>query len=257
MSEKNKGGRPSKYDDEESARIGARIRPRYKELLELIAQHRQTTVSEALELAVAQLGMSYLVDNKPMIDFVRPQDESYMIIYNSLNFDDLLDYFESGGNVIIPAFDSADEEVKKFLDKPSFLLSPFELYLREILLSGVMTGIGVSIFNISDLFSAIRENWKVGLDSKLTVNYIMAIKEFYTINPEDMMVGANNTLYDESKEYQDYNSYVDKKETEILGVLKGKLVPTFEKLNDGRYVLLAIRNWAAEFGGSHKTKPKD
>ena len=74
---KNKVGRPERYPGEEQRRLSVMIRPRYKELLELLATLRQTSVSEATEFAVANMARSYEVEGKPLLDYVRPSNESH------------------------------------------------------------------------------------------------------------------------------------------------------------------------------------
>lgn len=75
---KNKAGRPSRYKDEQTVRIGAAVRPRYREALELIAKYRNCTLSEAIEFAAAYLANNYFIEHKKAIDYVCNRDEIYI-----------------------------------------------------------------------------------------------------------------------------------------------------------------------------------
>lgn len=84
---KNKGGRPQKYPGEDPIRIGALIRPRYKEAIELVARDRGCTLGEAIEFCIAKATRDYAIDDQTILDMVRPKNEILSLLYKASFFD--------------------------------------------------------------------------------------------------------------------------------------------------------------------------
>ena len=84
MSEKNKGGRPPRYEGETPIRIGGTVRPRYKEMLEMLRRHRDTSVNEVLEFAIARASHTTVIEGKSIYEWCVSDSEIYWRIYQSI-----------------------------------------------------------------------------------------------------------------------------------------------------------------------------
>lgn len=65
--ENNKVGRPPRAKGESMQRLSVSIRGRYREALELIARHRRTSVSQALEYLIASATRDYEIDGEGVL----------------------------------------------------------------------------------------------------------------------------------------------------------------------------------------------
>lgn len=168
MNEKAKVGRPQRYEGEKNVQLSVSIRPRYRQALELIAQVRQSTLSEALELAIFKQAEELHIDNQPVIDFVRPENEILEMIYDSLDISNRETQENFRDNVFPPS-------------KPLSMFTPLERYKAKVmwdLPNGEIGGPFDSGFTYDSLSEAVTEAWKTGESAQSTYQKILAVWEY-------------------------------------------------------------------------------
>lgn len=201
---KNLGGRPPRYEGEDSIRIGAIVRPRYKHVLDLIARDREATIGETIELAIAKLASAYLIDNRPAIDYFRPENELYDSIKNCFIHDFSKENGISADSIeeLKSNLHELDSHINTQMHLPKLVLSPFQKYCLEIL-----TLIDLDKLAFSDWKSLIakpfEEAWRTGVDvdsvttmidrviieNKIT-GYLEVIDAFNRLEAEDKLIDA-------------------------------------------------------------------
>ena len=125
----SKGGRPARYGDEKPIRIGASIRPRYKEMLDIISRHRNSSMNEALEFMIAATSRYYAIDNESVFDWVVSSEPMILQLYATTIDTENLSQDEKNENL---------EQVSNYLEKqtkPLSFLNNLEKYILEILIS--------------------------------------------------------------------------------------------------------------------------
>lgn len=170
---KNKGGRPQKYPGEEPVRIGALIRPRYKQVLELVSRDRNCTLGEAIEFSLSKLASEYLIDRKPIIDYVRPAYEPKKRIYEALNLNYLLSMSDEEKKIVDENYKNAKWEL---MNAPRYIKSSLTNYLAEVFRFNLEKT--YKIFDLDLLFAAIEENWKEAISTEESMNDIYIVSNF-------------------------------------------------------------------------------
>ena len=122
---KRSRGKPKRYENEESERLSVLVRPRYKKIIETIAKARQTTISEAMEFAIAYTARNNTLEDRSFYQWVLPANE-------------IAERSERYANAILDGNDSYEENFDKFVDfydyfydKPILFRKPYESYIRD------------------------------------------------------------------------------------------------------------------------------
>lgn len=140
--------------------MSALMRPRYKKALEMLANYRQTSVSEAAEFAVAFMAQRVEVGGAPLLDYVRPPDESFN---RYLSAAVLKVNKEDGRSVDEEGTERFQKEVDEVMDTPDVLRSPAENFVASVLSFLVMIGMSSPYYFVFDKLKwAILEDWKEG-----------------------------------------------------------------------------------------------
>lgn len=179
MTDKKKVGRPERYLGEKNVQLSVTIRPRYRQAIEIIAKDRNSTLSEAVEIAISKLAretrlqQDYGDKHAPyIIDYVRNEHEPLDRIFFAYSSRHItLKYFD-----IVNIDNTYAEIMDKLNDTPGPLLSPFELHLGDIIdnFRDQLDG-----FNSIYLKEAIAEDWKEGIPSEETEINIKIVLDFY------------------------------------------------------------------------------
>lgn len=177
MSKKKRIGRPQRYDGEKNVQLSVTIRPRYRQALEIIAKERQSTLSEAVELAISKLAREMqleqdFLDLYYIIDYVRPKSEPLERLYNAIPpMAGVLHKFKKHNHK-----NAYNEIMKGLNEKPEPLLTPLESHVENVL-----AGLDNKLyyFNPTHLQEAIKEDWKEGISSIETNMNIRIVNEFY------------------------------------------------------------------------------
>lgn len=160
-------------------------------MLEIIAKDRNSTLSEAMELAISLLGRSYKIDSDKysynadftptVADYVRsqyePLDRIYASIVQEARFYEIFSDDEDDGNLSDFGYKSTHDQIMSRLkNTPAPLLSSLERY------------IGAVIHNLEEetkyfypdyLLESLEENWKEGISVSESQNQIKTAHEFY------------------------------------------------------------------------------
>lgn len=179
MTKKNRVGRPQRYEGEKNVQLSVTIRPRYRQALEIIAKDRNSTLSEAIELAISKLAQEtilqqdvYLENAPSIMDYVRSKYEPLERIkfaYLPRHF--LFEYFDNAetGNTY-------NEIMSELENTPGPLLSPYEIHLGEVIYE--LKEI-INPFSSIYLTEAIQEDWKEGIPTEVTQLNIKIVFDFY------------------------------------------------------------------------------
>lgn len=175
-------GKPPRYKGEKSTRLSVLVRPRYRQILELIAKDRDSTLSEAMEFAIVKLAESYILNGQPVINYFRANDELYEIIKDSFEYtfpaNTKIDHLEEEKfRLRFKEFYSFYEEQKNI---PEPLRSPFQNYCLEIL-DHVDAYIYIYFDWDSLLFSAFLEAWRTGVEKETVITIINQVISDYGI----------------------------------------------------------------------------
>ena len=174
--EKRKRGGQPKYPGEEQQRLSVIMRPRYKKVLEMLSAIRGTSISEAMELAIADFTRRQEVDGKPLLDYVRPANESFQR-YRYDARDSLA--FEMDGADFAEKFFIFKETLEERRNIPPSLRGQFDDFATEVL-SGLET-LGLlptQWFKWDALLDAIREDWKEGKSIDQTASTLLLAMKF-------------------------------------------------------------------------------
>lgn len=152
-----------------SVRIGARIKPEYKDALELIARDRQTSLSEVLELAIYKLADQYKIDGIKVTHYV---NDPYYLPRAIL------------GTGIYKPLTEKEKELKtlsimKHLppkNTPISLISPKERYIAEILREPLVIEARFTI-NGYALISFIVDGWEKGIPAGIRKKQIILLSD--------------------------------------------------------------------------------
>ena len=211
----NKGGRPQKYPGEDPVRIGALIRPRYKEAIELIARDRSCTLGEAIGFCVAKTARNYFIDKEPILDFIRPKYEIMFYLYSACLFDfydpkSPNESYHSINQYKTPYWSFCDQDeyialIEKIRKTPERFRSKLEDYTLSILTAdlyindsftkeffttetnatvGFMTmlnttyGMYSRYFHVEKFLIAIEEAWKEGTTKEEFLVMVCALLNF-------------------------------------------------------------------------------
>lgn len=173
---KSRAGRPERYPGEEPARISAMTRPRYKDALEILAKHRQTSLAGAAEFAIAYMGRTYEIDGKPLLDYVRPANESFQRYrYDARDHS----AFERDEADFAEKFFAFKETLEERRNVPPSLRGQFDDFATEVLSWLETLGLlPTQWFKWDALLDAIREDWKEGKSIDQTAATIMLVMKF-------------------------------------------------------------------------------
>lgn len=179
MTKKNKVGRPQRYEGEKNVQVSVTIRPRYRQALEIIAKDRQSTLSEAIELAISLLAREtklqqefYDKEAPYIIDYVRPKIEPIERLYNAIPpMIGVLYKFNKTEKT-----NTYDEIINRLYEIPDPLLTPLENHIGQTIheLNGKL-----HYFSPTYLLEAIEEDWKEGISSDITARNIEIVHDFY------------------------------------------------------------------------------
>lgn len=179
----NKGGRPRKYDGEKSIRIGALIRPRYKQAIDIIARDRGSTLGEVVELAISKLARESKLQHEHLdkeapyiIDYVRHPYEPLERIYFS---------FIPLSKIIYDLTDKTGKTpyqkiMGRLKETPEPLLSALNIHIGDVIHTLEDELDGLKGFSEPYLLEAIEEDWKEGIPVETTAENIRAVFYFYT-----------------------------------------------------------------------------
>ena len=173
---KNRVGRPERYPGEEATRLSALMRPRYKKALEMLANYRQTSVSEAAEFAVAFMAQRVEVGGAPLLDYVRPPDESFNRYLSATVLKT-----DRGDSRAVEEEDSEAyaKEIDQVLKTPNALRSPAENFVANVL--GFLPLMGTNspyYFTLEKLKWAILEDWKEGHTVEESISAIGKVDDY-------------------------------------------------------------------------------
>lgn len=183
MSEEKKRGRgkPKRYEGEESERLSVLVRPRYKRMVEMLANSRQTTISEAMEYAIASASRQYLIDEQSTYDWVLTNEDNH--------------FYES--NIYVDAILKSDTDIEKnqnymndflheYNTKPKSLITPLDNFIYNVNLrfGSHMTLMRLpfmlwQVFDIEKLHRNIKEDWKAASDIHLIGKILAIIVVFF------------------------------------------------------------------------------
>ncbi|MBP6551850.1 MAG: hypothetical protein KA221_00830 [Vitreoscilla sp.] len=178
---KRSRGKPKRYENEESERLSVLVRPRYKKIIETIAKARQTTISEAMEFAIAYTARNNTLEDRSFYQWVLPANE-------------IAERSERYANAILDGNDSYEENFDKFVDfydyfydKPILFRKPYESYIRDAVSAYEELGneLELSISHIASMFdtdkfiSAIHEDWKAAVDISTLARELIIINTLF------------------------------------------------------------------------------
>lgn len=162
----NKGGRPTKYQDEKAVRLTVMIRPRYRQMIDHIAELRKCTLSEAVELCVAQIANTIEIGDRSIYDIVVTEDEFEIGLREAS--------FSKKRSLPDPELEKAIKTFKvnqaHYENLPTELKSPkLDFYYR------IGKAIGPRIWEYFDkekMTYFLEEQWKIGIDESYIIEKI-------------------------------------------------------------------------------------
>lgn len=174
-----KTGRPKAYENENSVKMSISLRPRYRQGLELLSKIRQSSLNEALEFALADALSHQHIDEKSILDWVRPREEIIEKLLEAIVID--LDLDRSSKNLIkIRAL------IEEFKSMPQSLQGAEQVFIYKSL-DGFEKDIAL-LFDYDLLVDAIREYRKESARSSLHHELLSRIIDYaqYIIDTKNL-----------------------------------------------------------------------
>lgn len=176
--EKKRGrGKPKRYEGEESERLSVLVRPRYKKMVEKIAQVRQTTISEAMEYAIADAARNFTVEGKSIYSWVLFDSEVQENIdkYCNLILDNSSQYHDNSKKF--------RDLIEGFQSEPSSLKKPYSLYIEEVFCHYLQIKNEYNLkfshvsnmLNIDSLVNVLIEEWKSANPSQRVAEFLILL----------------------------------------------------------------------------------
>lgn len=157
--EKRKRGGQPRYPGEEQQRLSITVRPRYKKALEILAQQRRTSVSEAAEFAIAYTASKHAVNGTAVLNYVRPPEESFDRYRHALALD--------AWNLSEADWEAREKDLQEKVEQLAQALIPFPGGFEEWMLQ-VLEGVPVTSrplwhwFHWGILINAANEDYREG-----------------------------------------------------------------------------------------------
>lgn len=258
-----KVGRPKKYEGEKNVQLSVTIRPRYRQALELIAKSRESTLSEALELAIYELASSFSYNDTAVIDLIRPKDEILKLVYGAISPINFFTYIslqdKKVGDLTLKDLDiqnfkitraKIDKAVDSHLlydleNKPEALLSPLESYIIRILNTHVykehlyqikaserLAHSIITFFDKDKIINLIEEAWRLNMPSREIINSILAIELFLSSSNLLTHLYINYLKENNINENMSRDDIAIKK---VENYVKKMPLPSFEKVQSEIY----------------------
>lgn len=173
MTKQRKQGRPARYEGEEQQRISMKIRPRYRQALELLAEHRGIPLADAVEYFIAKGSREYLVDGKPLLDYVRPSTERINIYWKAIRYD----FIHKNKARDKGQINELIQNLNDLEAKPKSLRTNFDNFYVKVFRKTELSLLAFTYFDIDKLQYAISEDWKTGYSiDETSVIFNLAIK---------------------------------------------------------------------------------
>ena len=129
MANANKGGRPARYEGEVPVRIGGSIRPRYKEMLDSITRHRDSSMNETIEFIIGAIARNYFIEEKSVHEWVLPAEQTCKLIYDLYKSSQKIDISDD----LVQLNENSFQTLFLNVNKPKSFLSNIDKYILKIL----------------------------------------------------------------------------------------------------------------------------
>lgn len=174
---KAKTGRPQRYTGEAAKRLSVTMRPRYREAVSLLAQHRGSSISEAMEYLIAMGTRQYILDGKPLLDYLRPKNERYIVL--SFKARNWLAMYQRRKPDMEEESEWLEAEHAKFEKIPKSVRTPFQVYYWDIFNALLNSTPDIwalrCYFNYEQVIAWFQESWKQGYSEEETHDFFKAV----------------------------------------------------------------------------------